>query len=95
MVQPPPRNLTKYITKSKLRLIDFDSTEFPFCVLIPTQSFAFAVHLLELFVDLQRRPILGLRDVEPHKQSAAGTEEQKDEETEALKMLLGDRKEEI
>lgn len=72
--------------------MDSDFTEFPVCVLIPTQSFAFAVHLRKLFGDLQRRPIPGLRDVEPHKQSAASTEQQKDEETEALKMLLGDRK---
>lgn len=48
----------------------------------------FAVHLLELCSDLQRRPVLGLWDVESHVEPTADTETQKDEETEAVQMLL-------
>lgn len=50
-----------------------------------------AVHLVKLFGDLQRRLVLGLRDVEPHKQAAAHAEEDEYEEAEALQtLLLGD-----
>lgn len=49
-----------------------------------------AMHLVKLSADLQRCPVLSLRDVEPHKQAAAHAEEEEYEEAEALQMLLLD-----
>lgn len=46
------------------------------------------MHHLKRSSNLQRCPILGLRDIEPHKQATAGTEKQKYEETKAMQMLL-------
>lgn len=47
-----------------------------------------AVHLVKLSADLQRGLVLGLRDVELHKQTAAHAEEDEYEEAEALQILL-------
>lgn len=46
------------------------------------------MHLVKLSADLQRCPVLGLWNVEPHKQTAAHAEEEEYEEAEALQMLL-------
>lgn len=46
------------------------------------------MHPVKLSADLQRGPVLGLGDVEPHKQAAAQAEEDEYEEAEALQMLL-------
>lgn len=46
------------------------------------------MHLLKLCSNLQRRPILGLGDVEPHIQAAAGAEEQEYKKTKVIQILL-------
>lgn len=80
--------------ESEFGLVCFDSIECLRSVFGPLRFFRFAVHLLKLCSDLQRRPILGLWDVEPHIQPTAETEKQKYEETKVVQMLL-ERKEDI
>lgn len=46
------------------------------------------MHPLKLCSNLQHSPILGLRDVEPHKEPTAGAEKQEYEKTKMIQMLL-------